>query len=338
MERSAAGSARTIKEMEQHIFGIDHGNGNIKTANTVFPCGFTCQQIKPASIFGEDVIFYKGKYYILNPERFPYALDKTKNDNYFILTLFALAKEIKSRSEKLNVTWKDFKGFVGKDIVLAVGLPPAHFEMQQKGFKKYFEDHARYGVEFTYNDKPFSFHIKDVKLFPQDYAAAIIFKQDLISKYSTVYCIDIGDGTVDLLGMRDGVPDKNVMVSRELGMARLREKIIDDVINDYAYTLDGKIIEDVLTPGKETVLDFEITEKIKRETAEWAMKIMNQLSVKVPDFRIAPTIFAGGGSILLKPYFLDSGYFGKIEFISNINANAIGYEEIAKIQCAQEEG
>lgn len=318
--------------MEQYIFGIDHGNGNMKTTGCVFPCGFTKQQVKPASIFAEDVICYKGMYHVLNTNRFPYALDKTKDDNCFILTLFAIAKEVRSRVEKAGMEWKDYKGFIGKDIILAAGLPPAHFEKQQKSFQKYFEDHAKHGVDFSYNGKPFSFHIKDVRLYPQDYAAAIIFAQDIISKYSSVYCIDIGDGTVDLLGLRDGVPDKNVMVSRELGMARLREKVIDDVINDYAFTLDGRIIEDVLTPGKETVLDFEITEKIKKETAEWAAHITNQLYAKVPDFRIAPTIFTGGGSILLKPYFLNSGVFGKVVFIEQINANAVGYEEIAKIE------
>lgn len=318
--------------MEQYIFGVDHGNGNMKTAGCVFPCGFTKQQVMPASIFAEDVIFYKGTYYVLNTNRFPYALDKTKNENCFILTLFAIAKEIRSRYEADGGSWKDFKGFVGKDIVLAAGLPPAHFEKQQKTFRKYFEDHALHGVDFSYNGKPFSFHIKDVRLYPQDYAAAIIFKQDIITQYPSVYCIDIGDGTVDLLGLRDGIPDKNVMVSRELGIARLREKIIDDVINDYAFTLDGRIIEDVLTPGRSTVLDFEITEKIRKETAEWATQILNQLYTKVPDFRIAPTIFSGGGSILLKPYILNSGAFGKVEFIEQINANAVGYEEIAKIE------
>lgn len=86
---------------------------------------------------------------------------------------------------------------------------------------------------------------REIFVFLQDYAAAIIYKQDLIKKYGTVYCIDIGDGTVDLLALKNGMPDKDVMVSRELGMSRLREQIIDDIINDYNMTLDGSIIEDI---------------------------------------------------------------------------------------------
>lgn len=319
------------------VFGIDHGNGNIKTAHCMFPCGFTEQQIKPAGIFAEDIIFYKGNYYVLNMNRFPYVIDKTKDVNCFILTLFAFAKEIVKRAEGKNISWREFDGFVGKEVVLAAGLPPAHFEKQQQTFKKYFEDYTKHGIEFTYNDRPFSFQIKKIFLYPQNYAAAIIYRQELITRYSSICCIDIGDGTVDLLGLREGIPDKNVMTSRELGMAKLREKIIDDVINDYSYTLDGKIIEDVLTSGKETVLDYEITQKIRRQTSEWARLIINQLHTKVSDFRIVPTIFTGGGSILLRPYLLDSGFFGKTEFIPEINANAVGYEEIAKIELSQED-
>lgn len=318
--------------MEQQIFGVDHGNGNIKTALTVFPCGYTEQSVKPAGIFGKDVIQYQGKYYVLNTERFPYTTDKTGDERCFILTLFAIAKEVRARMERRGQDWKTFKGFKDREIILAAGLPPAHFEKLQGRFRKYFMERAENGVKFTYNDKPFSFRITRTKLYPQDYSAAVILRQETVQKYRTVYCIDIGDGTVDLLGMDGGVPDKGVMASRELGMAVLKAKIIDGVINDYAYTLDARTIEDVLTPQAATVLDYDITERIRMETAEWADRITNELHKKVPDFRIAPTIFVGGGSEFLKPYLVSGGMFGITEFIPEINANAIGYETIAGLE------
>ena len=291
--------------METTILGIDHGNGNIKTASSVFPCGFKKQETKPSQIFSQDILEYKGCFYSLTPNRFPYEIDKTKNENCLILTLFAIAKEVKARAmkNKLDFDWKkDFSGFVGKDVVLSIGLPPAHFEKQRDSFKNYFLNAARYGLDFRYNDKSFSIHIKEIFVFPQDYAAAIIYKQDLIKKYGTVYCIDIGDGTVDLLALKNGMPDKDVMVSRELGMSRLREQIIDDIINDYNMTLDGSIIEDVLTPGREVIAPDEVVSRIRQETTAWAEKIVDQLHSKVPDFRFAPTILCGGGSILLAPF------------------------------------
>lgn len=314
------------------IIGIDHGNGNIKTRNCVYPCGFKKQDTRPSELFSADILEYKGSFYSLTPNRFSYELDKTQNENCLILTEFAIAKELKARAmlNRADFDWKtSFGNFVGKEVVLAVGLPPAHFEKQHSAFKKYFLDAARYGMEFRYNEKNFYFHIKDVLVFPQDYAAAIIYKEDLIKKYSTVYCIDVGDGTVDLLALKGGVPDKDVMLSRELGISRLREQIIDDIINDYNMTIDSATIEDILTPGREVLAPEEIIMRVKQETAEWAVKIVDQLHTKVPDFRFAPTVFCGGGSGLLKPFLEQTGFFGMTDYIPDIHANATGYEAIA---------
>ena len=280
------------------IIGIDHGNGNIKTRSCAFPCGFKKQDTMPSELFSSDILEYRGSYYSLTQNRFSYELDKIRNENCLILTQFAIAKELKARAAegRADFDWKSsFGNYVGGEVVLAVGLPPAHFEKQQGAFKKYFLDAGKYGMEYRYNGKNFHFYIKDVLVFPQDYAAAIIYKEELIKKYGTVYCIDIGDGTVDLLALKGGVPDKEVMVSRELGMSRLREQIIDDVINDYNMTLDGSVIEDILTPGREVVAPGEIVQRVKKETAEWAVRIVDQLHAKVPDFRFAPTVFCGVG-------------------------------------------
>lgn len=320
--------------MEAYVLGMDHGNGNMKTRNCVFPCGFKKQETKPSELFSKDILEYQGRFYSLIPNRFSYEIDKTKNENCLVLSLFGIAKEVVARESARIPDFdfkRDFNGFVGKDVVLSIGLPPAHYEKQRDCFKKYFMDAARYGLDFRYNEKHFSIYVKDIFVFPQDYAAAIIYKQELIKKYSVVYCIDIGDGTVDLMALKNGVPDKDIMVSRELGMSRLREQIIDDIINDYNMTLDGSTIEDVLTPGKEVIAPDDIVARIRQETAQWAGKIVDQLHTKVSDFRFAPTIFCGGGSKLLAPYLENTGMFGLTEYIDDIHANAVGYEEIAKI-------
>ncbi len=45
------------------IIGIDHGYGNIKTANTVTPTGVQIFDIAPT--FEGNVLLYEGKYYRL---------------------------------------------------------------------------------------------------------------------------------------------------------------------------------------------------------------------------------------------------------------------------------
>ena len=71
---------------------VDHGNRNMKTCSQVFTTGLTIQDKKPAR--GEKFLFYEGKYYVLSENRIPYQRDKTQDDRFFILTLFAIVKEL----------------------------------------------------------------------------------------------------------------------------------------------------------------------------------------------------------------------------------------------------
>lgn len=72
---------------------VDHGNKNMKTCNQVFTTALITQDKKPAR--GEEYIFYEGKYYLLSNRRIPYQRDKTEDERFFVLTLFAIVKELK---------------------------------------------------------------------------------------------------------------------------------------------------------------------------------------------------------------------------------------------------
>ena len=45
------------------IIGIDHGYGNIKTANHCFKTGITAHDSEP--LFTKDMLTYNGKYYLI---------------------------------------------------------------------------------------------------------------------------------------------------------------------------------------------------------------------------------------------------------------------------------
>ena len=320
-----------------YIIGIDHGNGNMKTENSIYPCGYKMQETAPDKLFARDIIEYDGKYYTLSTTRFSYQTDKTADEKAFIFTLFSMAKELIARAAAGKADYdvqKDFDGFVGKEVILAVGLPPAHFEKQAKPFKEYFLNRNKHGINFKYNGKSFSFYLKDVLVYPQDYAAAVVFKGDLLSQYSTCYCIDIGDGTIDMVGLTNGMPDKDTMLSREYGMSKLRSTIIDSIINDYGVTLNHNTVEDFLS-GKKIALapdiEEQISSRIKKTADDFARDIVNQLHSKVSDFRVFPVIFCGGGAIALKQYLEKTKAFSITHYITEINANAVGYQQIAKM-------
>lgn len=72
---------------------------------------------------------YQGKYYTLTNQRIPYRRDKTEDERFFILSLFAIAYEIEACGQYTDNVMK---------IQLAIGLPPAHFGVQAKKFTQYF--------------------------------------------------------------------------------------------------------------------------------------------------------------------------------------------------------
>ena len=139
--------------------------------------------------------------------------------------------------------------------------------------------------------------------------------------------IDIGDGTVDLLVIRNGKPDLSVRVSDRSGMAVLRSGISNAIQQNYSIHLDSSDVEQVLMQ-EETILDEEIILEIQRMAENWLQRIINKLHTHVTDFRTNPAVFLGGGSLLLRKQIENSPEFKYVEFIDDVRANAIGYEKL----------
>ncbi len=76
------------------IIAVDHGNKQIKTVHHVFTSGLVENNTPPA--LGGKAIQFGGRFYSLSEQRIPYMRDKTADDRFFILTLFAVFKELES--------------------------------------------------------------------------------------------------------------------------------------------------------------------------------------------------------------------------------------------------
>lgn len=252
--------------MAEIIFGIDHGNGNMKGSNVDFPCGLVRYTSEPGRFMNEDILEYQGTFYTLSETRMPFKADKTVDEDYFILTLFALALEAKSRGITLS----------GKDIVLGIGLPPADFGQQAPGFKRYFMEHSKHGISFKFNGKSVNCYLKDTFVSPQNFAAVMCYKASLFKQYRTVNCIDIGDGTVDLLVIRKGQPDLSVRVSDRSGMAILRSEISNVIQQNFGIHLESSDVEQVLMQ-EATILDEEVIREIQKMAEDWMQRITNKL-------------------------------------------------------------
>ena len=188
------------------IIGIDHGYYAIKTKQVCFPTGLMRYTYEPYTM--QNVLQYRGEYYVCGTGRQTLVKDKTANDNYYLLTLAALAQEIRKR-----------KGERTAKVVLAAGLPLAGFGREKQKFKEYLFRKEQ-PVRFFYEGERYEIQIEDVKLFPQGYSALALYPEYLKDEPS-VLLVDIGGWTVDLMRLDNAVPNAATCRSLELGVHSL---------------------------------------------------------------------------------------------------------------------
>ena len=100
------------------LIAIDHGNYAIKTPRFSFVAGLSEHATRPP--LADEVLEYGGSYWTLSGRRLPYMRDKTRDDRHFILSLFAIAKELMNAGCTNGI----------EKVDLAVGLPPEHYKLR----------------------------------------------------------------------------------------------------------------------------------------------------------------------------------------------------------------
>ena len=303
------------------IISVDHGNKSIKTPHAIFTSGLVMSDGLQG--FKTDYIGWNGKYYSLTERRISYLRDKTEDERFFILTLFAIAKELEYRdvSETLDPI----------DITLLVGLPPAHYEQLHSRFEQYFL-RRREAIDFEYNGKYYSIRINKVLSYPQAFAAAVT-QYSTLKAHSVAYIIDIGGFTIDVLKLRFGRPDLEVVESFEKGVITLYNSIASKCNSQYARILEECEIDEVIR-NQPTVLPGEVQQLIRSMTSDFLAEFYNFLRERGIDVSTSKCVFAGGGSLLLRGMIERGNKVAFPIFIEDIHANAIGYEVLYQSEVA----
>ena len=277
------------------IISVDHGNKSIKTPNALFTSGLIVSEGLQG--FKTDYICWNNKYYTLTEQRIAYLRDKTEDERFYVLTLFAIAKELERR--KVPETLDPI------DITLLVGLPPAHYEQLHSRFEQYFL-RRREIVDFEYNGKYYSIRVSKVLSYPQAFAAAVT-QFGTLKAHSVAYIIDIGGFTIDVLKLRSGHPDLAVVESFEKGVITLYNGIASKCNALYA-----RILED----------------------CDFLTEFYNFLRERGVDVSTSKCVFAGGGSLLLRGMIERGNKVAFPIFVEDIHANARGYELLYQSEVA----
>ena len=298
------------------LIAIDHGNHACKTVHFNFVSGLAQHSVRPP--MADEVLEYNGEFWTLSGQRLPYRRDKTRDESFFILTLFAIAKELANAGPLPSA----------EKVDLGVGLPPEHYGLLKDKFRDYFKRNQ--SVQFIYNDKPITIMIRDVFVYPQAFAAIAPQKCQL-KHHLRVFLVDIGGYTTDVLLLRQGKPDMQFCRSLETGVITMNNDIIRRVGALHDMQIEDEHISAVLA-GKETILPEEVKDTIRKSAEQHAINILNQLRELKVDLRSNPAVFIGGGSALFRDYLEKSPLVASASFVESVNANAIGYHAMAEAQ------
>ena len=298
------------------LIAIDHGNHACKSVHFNFVSGLAQHSVRPP--MADEVLEYNGEFWTLSGQRLPYRRDKTRDESFFILTLFAIAKELAYAGPLPSA----------EKVDLAVGLPPEHYGLLKDKFRDYFKRNQ--SVQFIYNDKPITIMIRDVFVYPQAFAAIAPQKCQL-KHHLRLFLVDIGGYTTDVLLLRQGKPDMQFCRSLETGVITMNNDIIRRVGALHDMQIEDEHISAVLA-GKETILPEEVKDTIRKSAEQHAINILNQLRELKVDLRSNPAVFIGGGSALFRDYLEKSPLVASASFVESVNANAIGYHAMAEAQ------
>lgn len=292
--------------------GIGHGYYAIKTRHFSFLAGIAVYSHEPYTL--QNTLEYGGKFYVCGTGRQPILRNKTENDNYYLLTLAAIAREIKQRGENTECS-----------VTLAAGLPLAGFGREKKFFREYLLRSSQ-PVCFKFEGVPYKITIEDVKLFPQGYSA-IAIHPELIQNEPSVLLMDIGGWTVDLMRLDNGVPNASTCRSLELGMIRCIDETKEQVRRDVGLSVTDAQVERVLA-GKPCSMDEKARSIIRRQGRLYTERLLSAVMESGFDLKAIPVVMLGGGASVVKGNVSPQDGLCRVFALTDDRVNAEGFERI----------
>ena len=293
-----------------HIIGVDHGYGNIKTANYCFPTGVESSDTEPT--FKQDLLIFEGRYYQIGIGHKEYAAEKIMDQDYYVLTLAAIAREL-AREDITEAS-----------VYLATGLPLSWVGKQKQAFREYLLQNSK--VCFTCRNREYHIRIVGAEVFPQGFAAIAPSLQEFAGSY--MLC-DIGNGTMNILRILSRKPDPKQMFTEKYGVHQCILALREALLREHNAQPDEALLHSFLqngTAGLEENLEQTMTQVAKG----YAAKVFRKLREHGYDPRLMKLYVVGGGGCLLKNFCpIDEN---RVTINSDICATAKGYEYMAAVQ------
>lgn len=314
---TSADGGNTMKMIDDVIIiGIDSGYGNIKTANCCFPASVSTYAKEP--VFKENLLVFESKFYLIGEGHKEFLADKTKDLDYYVLALAAIARELNIR-----------KMTCGK-IRIAAGLPLTWVSGQRNEFRNYLMQNRI--VDFSFRNISYHVEIVGVDVFPQGFAAVA----DRLSDFRGVNMIcDIGNGTMNIMFINDKKPVSGNMFTEKYGTHQCLLAVRENVMRAHHTTVDEAIINRVFRFGTADIKE-EYLKTITDTATDYVEGIFQRLREHEYNPELMRLYVLGGGSCLIRNFGVYDA--SRVTINDDICATAKGYEYLAYVNLLKNGG
>ena len=294
------------------VIGIDHGYGNMKTATRCFSSGVARYDKEP--IFQNNLLVYNGMYYQIGEEHKEFCAEKTQDEDYYVLTLAAIAKEL------------DGKGMNRAKVHIAAGLPLTWVATQKEDFQKYLLQNEC--VDFTFRNKEYHVEFAGADIYPQGFAAAFYRLQDF---KGINMLVDIGNGTMNIMYINNSRPLEKKCFTEKYGTHQCVLAVRESLLKELGTVVDDRVIEQVIRIGTADIGEKYLT-VIRKAAGDYTKEIFHKLREREYNLELMRLYVVGGGGCMIQNF----GEYDKsrVTIVRDICATAKGYEAmtVRKIQ------
>lgn len=290
------------------IVAVDAGYGNMKTASCSFPTGLIAYDEKP--YFSENLLTYNGRYYIIGAGHKEFTDKKIMDEDYYILTLAAIARELSTQRIK------------SAKVIIAAGLPLTWMVKQRDEYKSYLLKNKT--VDFSFRGADYHLEFVDAMIFPQGYAAVA----ERLNDFTEVNIVaDIGNGTVNLLRIVDRRADVTLMATEASGVKDCKIAMRTALANAHGGAkVDDSVIERIIRTGTANI-DREYLKTLIDAAKDYTAGLLRRFREYGYNEKTMQLFILGGGNCLIRNF---AKYDAKlVTIIKDIHANAKGYEYLA---------
>ena len=284
---------------------LDHGWSSIKGEHIFMENLVT--QVDYTPLTNNGLLEYRGRKYIIGQGRLGKQATKTENDNYFLLTLAGIAKELNYHKREKTT-----------HVELYAGVPLTMFGAERKAFREYLWHKEQ--LSFNFEGVHYCFYLDKVKIYAQCYAAIA----NRIGDMNRLRCVDLGSWTMDVLSVKDKVPIDKDAYTYEVGLITAFERIKKDGLPKVHCEIPEEDITDYI---KGISVNDEFIPIIEKGLQEYADNVEAKLREIKVDLKHENIIYVGGGASVMKKFGRTKGR--NSQYVTDVKAHAIGYRYLA---------